>query len=127
MSMASGVPVVFPPNTPESICAVSLSLRCVVIFDWPGRRLSNSDWMNDSSMVILAGQPSIITPMAFPCDSPKVVLRNTSPNEFSALLFLTFGIRCQIPDFPNLKVGLRYNKSLLFQMFPEIGIGFFHD
>ncbi|MNY14403.1 hypothetical protein D3C86_1475790 [compost metagenome] len=74
--MAIGVPVLLPSNVPDKIWTVSLSLRCVVIFDCPGLRLSSSDWIKSRSTGSCAGQPSKITPMATPCDSPKVVMRN---------------------------------------------------
>src|ERR1041385_963770 len=33
-----------------------------------------------SAILMRGGQPSITTPIAPPCDSPKVVTRNSSPN-----------------------------------------------
>ena len=35
--------------------------------------------MSSSDRFIPDGQPSIITPIAFPCDSPKVLILNISP------------------------------------------------
>src|ERR1700694_278703 len=41
--------------------------------------------MSASFMSILGGQPSITTPMPPPCDSPKVVMRKSWPNELPIL------------------------------------------
>ena len=44
--------------------------------------------MNDSSMSNPAGQPSMITPIDLPCDSPKVDILNSLPNVFPTNSFL---------------------------------------
>ncbi len=81
-----GAPVDLPSNMPESSSTISDSFRCVVIFDCPGRRRSNSPCIAAISIETPAGHPSITPPMAAPCDSPKVVSLNVFPRVFPAML-----------------------------------------
>src|SRR6188768_2181155 len=74
-----GVPVVSPWYTPDRICTVSDSWRCVTWREVPGLRRSRSGWMSASDKAMPGGQPSITQPMAGPCDSPKLVTRKRVP------------------------------------------------
>src|SRR5499427_9910773 len=76
---ASGVPSVNPSCMPDRISTWSVSRRWVVIALWPGRRRSSSRWISSTVTATRGGQPSMTTPTAGPCDSPKVVTRNELP------------------------------------------------
>src|ERR1700677_255255 len=79
-----GVPVVLPSNTPERMRTVSLSRRCVVYCEVPGRRRSTSFCRSASVSTSPGGQPSTTQPRAAPWLSPKLVTVNTRPNVFPA-------------------------------------------
>ena len=79
------VPVVIPSSTPERISTSSASRRWVVIRLCPGRRRSSSTWISSREMGSRGGQPSMTTPTAGPCDSPKVVMRKSWPNELDTV------------------------------------------
>src|SRR5215471_6496944 len=83
--IASGVPSVRPSCMPDRISTWSSSLRWVVIALWPGRRRSSSRWISSTVSGRRGGQPSMTTPTAGPCDSPKVVTRNALPKLFPAI------------------------------------------
>ena len=78
-SIAIGVPSVRPSCTPGEDLDRSGSRRWVVMALWPGRRRSSSRWISAASSGRRGGQPSTTTPTAGPCDSPKVVTRNSEP------------------------------------------------
>src|SRR5579859_543940 len=85
ISTPIGVPVVTPSNTPDRIFASSGSRRWVVKRFWPGLRRSSQICRSGSASGIRGGTPSITQPMAGPWLSPKVVKRNSVPNEFPAI------------------------------------------
>ena len=74
--------MVFPSKIPERNDTLSDSFLCVTIADWPGRLLSRSDCIASISRLSPAGHPSMMPPIAGPCDSPKVVNLNTVPKLF---------------------------------------------
>ncbi len=74
MTIPIGVPVVYPSCSPELIVTSSGSPREVVIIDWPGLRRSSSACIASVSRSTPAGQPLIVTPIAFPWLSPYVVI-----------------------------------------------------
>ena len=75
----SACPSVWPSNTPLRMRTVSDSLRWVTRWLCPGARRSRSGWMSASASGSCGGQPSTTAPSAPPCDSPKVVTRNSVP------------------------------------------------
>src|SRR3954468_17679618 len=79
MSSAMGVPVVTPWYTPDRICTVSDSWRCVTWREVPGRRRSSSGWMSASDSASPGGQPSTTQPIAGPWLSPKFATRKRWP------------------------------------------------
>src|SRR5215471_17540112 len=83
--IASGVPSVRPSCMPDRISTWSASRRWVVIALWPGRRRSSSRWISSTPSGRRGGQPSMTTPTAAPCDSPKVVMRNALPKLFPGM------------------------------------------
>ena len=86
--MLIGVPVEYPSKIPERISSLSPSFRLVTaalspdLLDCPGRRLSKAFCIFSSSILILLGVPSIITPRPTPWLSPKVVILKIFPNVF---------------------------------------------
>jgi len=82
--------VVKPLNQPEIISGISSSARGVVPFA--------PDFLREISAVkssIFKGKPaltpSIVTPIAGPCDSPKIDILNICPKEFIGSLFVVRG------------------------------------
>ena len=61
--------------------AISGSFRGDVKGLLPGARCASALLISVSVISKPAGQPSITTPMALPCDSPHVVILNIFPNE----------------------------------------------
>ena len=55
------VPSVTPSKTPDQISGKSSSLRCVTIFDWPGRRRRRSGSRSSTLSGSPGGQPSMMT------------------------------------------------------------------
>src|ERR1043166_4865066 len=84
--MLIGVPSVLPSKVPERIWTVSLSVRGVTMWKWPGRRRSRSGWISASVKASRGGQPSTTTPTPPPCDSPQVVIRNRCPKVLAIAL-----------------------------------------
>ena len=74
-----GAPVVTPLRMPLITSGSSVSERWVVRSDEPGAR--RRIWMRTASMSMAsqAGTPSSTTPIAGPCDSPKIVTFTRSP------------------------------------------------
>src|SRR5919106_1164031 len=64
ISRLIGVPSVWPSKTPERIRTVSVSLRWVTRWLWPGARRSRSGWMSASDRGRRGGQPSTTAPRA---------------------------------------------------------------
>jgi hypothetical protein len=75
-----------PSKTPDMITASSGSFRRVLAADIPGRLRLSIDWMIPSFKGILGGQPSMTTPIPFPCDSPQVVILNNFPKVFPGMI-----------------------------------------
>src|SRR5262245_36352371 len=70
-----------------------------------------------------AGQPSTTTPMARPCDSPHVVMRNSSPKLFPAT-----GVIPPPSTPPSLKTGrvegnLSDDRLVLWASLSSLGTG----
>ena len=63
--------------------------------------------MNVSSISNPAGQPSMVTPIAGPCDSPKVVILNRVPYELDIRLK-----DCKILKLKDSR--MMFSKSFLF-------------
>ena len=74
-----GVPVVTPSNTPDKISGSPASSRCETMRLWPGRRRARSTLRSSTSSGSPGGQPSTITTLAGPWDSPAVVTTKRSP------------------------------------------------
>src|ERR1051325_8375765 len=87
------VTTVLPSNTPERISGASSSFRCVTIRLWPGRRRSRSTRRSSSDRAIPGGQPSMITTLPGPCDSPAVVTRKAWPKLFPDMRASSFARR----------------------------------
>jgi len=65
---------------PDTMVAVSVSLRGVLMSLWPGLRRSSAGWMSASALRgIFEGQPSTTTPMPPPWLSPQVLMRKYLP------------------------------------------------
>ena len=98
-----GVPVVTGPapssNTPDRICAVSLSRRWVTKRLPPGFLWSSHGWMSASVSGSRGGQPSITQPIAGPWLSPQVVTRNRWPKVLCDMA------RLRPPDAPASRPG----------------------
>src|SRR5258708_2947133 len=91
--MVMGAPVVYPLNNPLLKIGRSSSLRGVVPFCIPPLRRSRSGKKSSAGNGIPAGQPSIFTPTLSPWDSPKILIRNSLPNEFIIALPVFSGLR----------------------------------
>src|SRR5690606_5474233 len=99
MIIATGVPVVSPSNTPETIRTSSGSRRWVVKRDVPGRRKSSHFCTSGSDRGTRGGTPSTTQPIDGPWLSPQVVKRNSRPKLFPSMpLLLEVGEEgCGIP------------------------------
>src|SRR5690606_25615882 len=86
MIIATGVPVVSPSNTPETIRTSSGSRRWVVKRDVPGRRKSSHFCTSGSDRGTRGGTPSTTQPIDGPWLSPQVVKRNSRPKLFPSML-----------------------------------------
>lgn len=80
-----GAPVVIPSKIPDKNFTLSVSCRGVVMLLCPGRLRSKACCICAVSICKPAGMPSIIPPMASPCDSPKVVRRKRVPKVLPAI------------------------------------------
>ena len=86
-----GAPVVNPSNTPLSISGWSGSLLFVVPV-LPLCRLLRSAIKSSGCICIPGGQPSILTPIAGPCDSPNSETLKIIPYEFISIYFLSLNL-----------------------------------
>ena len=84
MTAVTAPPQVTPFFTPLRKSGASLSRRAVANAPRPGARRVRKALSASISMAKPTGSPSITTPMASPCEAPKIVMRKFFPRLLTA-------------------------------------------
>jgi hypothetical protein len=79
MITANGAPQVTPPANPDKISGSSSSTRAVESSLCPGALRLRNARSPAGSILIPAGKPSTLTPIAGECDCPKIDILNFFP------------------------------------------------